>query len=1325
MKTNKLCILMLSLVTCIHLIFPIYTVGAAQENFLQVEEKNTTNDIVSKITSVNDTFTLDEEQSSGNNIDSNIPKIIEEETIEETSDVFEKDKQLEKGIEEKFLQNKLSEIDNNEEKFIVLFKNKANKELILQSKGNIYHEYKNLPAMAISIPSQAIHALKNNPNVIAVESIELFDKQSQIVDWGIERLEAQKAWSNGFTGKGIKVAVIDSGIDTTHPDLNVVGCFSATNAPTCEDDDGHGTHVAGIIGAIDNDFGVVGVAPEVDIYAARVSTIKGEIWSSDVLAGIDWAISQGVDIINISLGSNSYSSAIDHAITKAYNEGILIVAAAGNDNHGSVSFPAAHPNVIAVSATDSNNRITEFSNIGTEIELSAPGVSIHSTFLRNSYATHSGTSMATPHVTGVIALLLEAKPTLNNIEIRKLLLETALDLGLPGKDQYFGYGLVQAPSYLLSDSQDSISMDIPLEEPDESVHLKTADEWFEFAMSQSNSSDRLLAYSEGYLLYPNDDRFEKGINDSARSLLRWAGEQHNFGRYDTALDRYQRILNAPILNDAVKRDTEVKLGYAELNRNIPTADDLNNTARKQSTSSERLVFYIEGYNLYPQDTRFAAGINSSSQSLLRWAKGQHKDGHFNIAIDRYEAILLAPELLTSITKETKFNLYHAESRKRTPDMYFDIAISQSSSSPRLEVFMEAFELYPEDKRFDAGINSSARSLLRWTTSQHQAGNLNTAIDRYETLLNVPTLSEETLHETKIKLDYALAGKTLPTAKDIYHLAKQQSTSSDRLSKFIEGYSLYPNDDRFETGINNSGRSLLNWAIQQHNDGRYETAIDRYEIILLSPVLHRDIMKETKRKLEEAKEGKRPADVIFELAKQQPTSSARLALYIEGHEFYPYDSRFEVGINSSAQSLLSWAKEQHQKENFSTAIDRYHVIINGIGVNNNIKEEVKSLLSLAELGLIPGREVITYTTYNLTLSEAQARQSQLNPPPQTDLYRNEPGFIHSSFVDIVNRGVTNVNSVRLRTSPNLSDSSIAVTVAQGTTFTILREVKGDTWSSSDTWFRISYLGQTLYVHKDLVDVTKIAVVTEPTNVREVASTNSHSYGRVSKGSEWNLLEEVTGGSISGNNNWIKIRYSTWRNAKPDHFINYLDPNQNDRFQHLVLDKSTGVSAVQLNNVLSGKGILQGLGQAFITAGERHSINEVYLISHALLETGNGTSPLATGMQVNGRTVYNMYGIGAFDSCPYTCGAQYAYDQGWFTPNAAIIGGAQFIANSYLKRGQNTLYKMRWNHKYLNSWHGHSQYATDMGWAVKQLPRIKALYDQLENPILYFDIVKYKK
>lgn len=192
--------------------------------------------------------------------------------------------------------------------------------------------------------------------------------------------------------------------------------------------------------------------------------------------------------------------------------------------------------------------------------------------------------------------------------------------------------------------------------------------------------------------------------------------------------------------------------------------------------------------------------------------------------------------------------------------------------------------------------------------------------------------------------------------------------------------------------------------------------------------------------------------------------------------------------------------------------------------------------------------------------------------------------------------------------------------------------------------------------------------------------------------------------------------------------YMNPNNfsentTDFFQFLVLSRNAGLHSAEINEkVLAGKGILEGTANAFIEAGQRYNINEVYLIAHAIHETGNGKSTLAQGVVVNGKTVYNMYGIGAYDSTPVSSGSQFAYNEGWFTPEAAIVGGAKFIADRYINSGQDTLYKMKWDPEDIDTRY-RKQYATHVSWAVLQTSRIKNIYDMLENYVIVFEIPKY--
>ncbi|OPJ57976.1 Ig-like domain-containing protein [Clostridium oryzae] len=189
--------------------------------------------------------------------------------------------------------------------------------------------------------------------------------------------------------------------------------------------------------------------------------------------------------------------------------------------------------------------------------------------------------------------------------------------------------------------------------------------------------------------------------------------------------------------------------------------------------------------------------------------------------------------------------------------------------------------------------------------------------------------------------------------------------------------------------------------------------------------------------------------------------------------------------------------------------------------------------------------------------------------------------------------------------------------------------------------------------------------------------------------------------------------------PENFINSVS----GKYMFLKLSYNEGITVKDLNTVLRGKGILEGMGQAYLDAGIANNVNPVYLVAHSLLETGNGTSALSNGsITVNGQSIYNVYGIGAFDSDPDGAGSKSAYSQQWFSVEEAIKGGAKFISSYYINNKytpQDTLYEMRWN--YDNIYH---QYATDISWANKQVYNIKKLVDMMQNSSFYYEIPIYK-
>ncbi|WP_146938584.1 peptidoglycan-binding protein, partial [Cerasibacillus quisquiliarum] len=381
-----------------------------------------------------------------------------------------------------------------------------------------------------------------------------------------------------------------------------------------------------------------------------------------------------------------------------------------------------------------------------------------------------------------------------------------------------------------------------------------------------------------------------------------------------------------------------------------------------------------------------------------------------------------------------------------------------------------------------------------------------------------------------------------------------------------------------------------------------------------------------------------------------------------------------------------------------------------------------------------KRYVSYTDYGISLEAAV--DIQMERLQQTDKYRNEPAYISAKYVNVTENGEITGTIVNLRSTPDFKNNPVT-TVTYGTTFEILETVQGASSSGSTKWYKIKYQGMTLYVHSSLARSTgKTAKTTANVNVRAQKSGSSHKYGVINKGSTVTIIKEGS--------SWHEIAYSAWRNPTRADVKAAMDPTAADEFQHLDLTKLAGATATELNKHLSGKGILQGKGQSFINGGKAHHVNEAYLVAHALLETGNGSSDLATGIEVgkdaNGnlvlvtssnrsrltdiKTTYNMFGIGAVDSDPRRQGAFRAYKEGWFTPEAAIEGGAKFVGEDYIHNRfkQNTLYKMRWNPDMANG-NAWKQYATDIGWAQKQISRIKAIYNDIDNPVLHFDIARY--
>lgn len=465
------------------------------------------------------------------------------------------------------------------------------KGLLERNGAQFHYTFSDLNSFVVSLPEQALKGIAKNPNVVDIEEdAKRFVYASPGVDtlvrtlvnnlasgqstpWGIDAVQAPQVWSAGFRGDGVTVCIIDTGFYAEHEDFagaSVLGGFSQVDDAWNRDGYGHGTHVAGTIAAQDNTLGVIGVAPNVSLYIVKIFDDAGN-WTnaSNLVDAINRCADNGADIISMSLGGTRGNKREQRAFDNLYNQGVLHIAAAGNDGNTAYSYPASYNSVVSVAAIDASYTIADFSQQNDQVELAAPGVSVLSTVpftdensvtvdgvtyeanhieyaargtalgplvdgglcdstgnwsgavvlcergaisfldkvlnVQNSggvaaliynnepgnffgtlgdgnssaiialslsqedgqflvanklgatgqvtsnytwpasgYEAWDGTSMATPHVSAVAALLWSAFPNKSNVEIRDAMNATALDLGVSGKDNAYGYGLVQA-----------------------------------------------------------------------------------------------------------------------------------------------------------------------------------------------------------------------------------------------------------------------------------------------------------------------------------------------------------------------------------------------------------------------------------------------------------------------------------------------------------------------------------------------------------------------------------------------------------------------------------------------------------------------------------------------------------------------------------------------------------------------------------------------------------------------------------------------------------------------------------------------------------------
>ena len=557
----------------------------------------------------------------------------------------------------------------------------------------------------------------------------------------------------------------------------------------------------------------------------------------------------------------------------------------------------------------------------------------------------------------------------------------------------------------------------------------------------------------------------------------------------------------------------------------------------------------------------------------------------------------------------------------------------------------------------------------------------------------------------------------------------------------------PNILRFKNAFTRHGMNLLTRAQTLHSEGDFDKAEEHYQRILRE----RDLLPG---RIGDAAENSMEA-AVRQVKIQSPENALEEALnitsvtskynaFIEGIPLYGGNPRYLQGLMDAGKDLMEWALNRHQQKNFDDALSRYALIIQsseGISELSPLTGEARFYQDLAERRLTWNRDQmkLRFIRYRDSLGDVLETQIQNNShtvrngsswvtPERESVehYLNSRNFYEANWQE-VNHPIKYVqiasSSLRMRSGPSTSYDIIDMTY-RDEIYPVLGESEG--------WFQIRKDGRTgwvgaSFVHRIGEDTgvsnIRLRVTASALNVRTGPSTSYDRIGQVTSGEVF-LLQEHQGG-------WHKIHYHGMEGWVSGDFTEILDDVPASTFQFLVLSGTVPARASEINQLIGNDPYLQGTASLFRQAGRDNGINEIYLVTHALMESEGVSHNLVEGIrvtEVNGRsvtprTVFNVYGIGATGKDPVKSGAEFAYEKGWTTREAAILEGAKWIADEFIHRSvtpQDTLYKMRWN----PGSEGENPYTSDIQWAEALGGRLAESYRQLDLDSVNFDISVYK-
>lgn len=773
--------------------------------------------------------------------------------------------------------------------------------------------------------------------------------------------------------------------------------------------------------------------------------------------------------------------------------------------------------------------------------------------------------------------------------------------------------------------------------------------------------------------YPNDYRVSIVFESASNRIFSLAQSNHRNRNYNTALRYYNQLLNHAHVPSQIQNSLNRLITMANSQIRLGFASTYYNDVINAPTATAAWNAAMEYKSLYPTDDRLSAAVNSAGQRIFSMGRSSQRSNRFEDAHHYYSLLVDETLLDQSLMDNALSNLavVKNEMQSSASDL-FDATINASSATEAWNNLGRLIARFPNHNRLAEAVEHASARVYSMGRSNHRAGRQSNAQLYYSWLLDESRVSQNMRNLVSAQQTQLHNGWDFRTPEDYLRDTNAASTASEAWAVATEGITLFPDHIDVQMALNNAADRMYALGQSNHRRGNFNTAITYYNQVINQDGVLAGIQAEAQvfRRQAENRRVLTTANQFYNQSTSAGTASEAWDIANEGLSYYPNHSRITEALQLAADRVMALGESNHKRGRFSTATTYYNRLLGNENISQSMRTRLETYRYLSTNNLYLTNMIVRESTYSTSFNDAVNRQMALNEKPQAS---SNGGWRNATREEVVR-----------------------------------------------------YMDPNNFLPSDMSDMnslfTTARIIVDVLNVRSGPGTGHSLVGTVTRGQEFTILEERSG--------WFKIGYNgseAWISGS----TNYVDANR-ELLQFLNLQGSVGVSVDNLNRELQGAGILEGHGAAFRQASIEANVNEIYLISHAILETGRGTSRLATGVlveEVNGqkvtpRIVYNMFGIGAVDHAPVRLGAERAYQEGWFTPEASIIGGAKWISTRYVNHAthqQNTLYKMRWN----PASPGTHQYATDVGWASKQTSMLRSIvsYSLMDNLILNFDIPTY--